>query len=64
MFLRQQYRAETVVLEFHEKVKVEAAVSEHYVEPTIAAIRTFQRKLGNPETGVLTQAELVHLLNH
>jgi nitrogen regulatory protein P-II 1 len=34
----QQYRAETVILEFHEKVKVEMAVSEHYVEPTIAAI--------------------------
>jgi nitrogen regulatory protein P-II 1 len=34
----QQYRAETVVLEFHEKVKVEMAVSEPYVEPTIAAI--------------------------
>lgn len=32
-------------------------------EPTVAAIRTFQRTLGNPETGVLTQAELVHLLN-
>ncbi len=39
----QQYRAETVVLEFHEKVKVEMAVSEHYVEPTIAAILSSAR---------------------
>jgi len=31
--------------------------------PTLAAIRAFQRSLGNPETGVLSQTELVHLLN-
>ncbi len=31
--------------------------------PTLAAIRAFQRSLGNPETGVLSQIELVHLLN-
>ncbi len=31
--------------------------------PTVAAIRTFQRSLGDPETGVLTQTELVYLLN-
>lgn len=34
----QQYRAETVVLEFHEKVKLEIAVSEPFVERTIEAI--------------------------
>jgi nitrogen regulatory protein P-II 1 len=34
----QQYRAETVVVEFHDKIKVEMAVSEPFVEPTIAAI--------------------------
>src|SRR5215217_6826889 len=34
----QRYRAETVVLEFHEKVKVEMACSEPFVEPTIRAI--------------------------
>jgi nitrogen regulatory protein P-II 1 len=34
----QQYRADTVVLEFHEKVRIEMAVSEPFVEPTIAAI--------------------------
>jgi nitrogen regulatory protein P-II 1 len=34
----QQYRADTVVLEFHEKVRIEIAVSEPFVEPTIQAI--------------------------
>ena len=34
----QQYRAETVVMEFHEKVQIEMAVSEPFVEPTIQAI--------------------------
>lgn len=34
----QRYRAETVVLEFHEKVKVEMACSEPFVEATIQAI--------------------------
>ena len=29
----------------------------------LVAIRVFQHSLGNPETGVLTQDELVHLLN-
>jgi nitrogen regulatory protein P-II 1 len=39
----ERYRAETVVLEFHEKVKVEAAVSEPFVEPTIEAILSSAR---------------------
>jgi len=34
----QRYRANTVVVEFHEKVKIEAAVSEPFVEPTIQAV--------------------------
>ena len=34
----QQYRANTVVLEFHEKVRIEMACSEPFVEPTIQAI--------------------------
>ncbi|MBC8086121.1 MAG: P-II family nitrogen regulator [Phycisphaerae bacterium] len=34
----QQYRADTVVLEFHEKVRIEMACSEPFVEATIAAI--------------------------
>jgi len=34
----QQYRGESVVLEFHEKVRIEMACSEPFVEPTIRAI--------------------------
>lgn len=34
----QQYRGESVVLEFHEKVRIEMACSEEYVERTIDAI--------------------------
>jgi nitrogen regulatory protein P-II 1 len=34
----QRYRSQTVVLDFHEKVKIEIAVSAPYVEPTIEAI--------------------------
>jgi len=33
-----QYRGATVVMEFHEKVKIEMAVSEPFVDATIAAI--------------------------
>lgn len=34
----QHYRAATVVLDFHEKVRLEMACSEPFVEPTIRAI--------------------------
>ncbi|GAC1515279.1 MAG: P-II family nitrogen regulator [Gemmatimonadaceae bacterium] len=34
----QHYRANTLVLEFHDKVKIEMACSESFVEPTIQAI--------------------------
>ena len=37
------YRGTTVVMEFHEKVKVEMACSEPFVEPTIQAILTAAR---------------------
>jgi nitrogen regulatory protein P-II 1 len=36
--LVELYRASSVVLEFREKVKIEMAVSEPFVEPTIKAI--------------------------
>ena len=39
----QRYRAETVLLEFHDKVKIEMACSEPFVEPTIQAILTAAR---------------------
>jgi nitrogen regulatory protein P-II 1 len=39
----QRYRADAVVLEFHEKVKIEMACSEAFVEPTIQAILSSAR---------------------
>jgi nitrogen regulatory protein P-II 1 len=39
----QRYRAESVVLEFHEKVRIEMACSEPFVEPTIQAILSAAR---------------------
>jgi nitrogen regulatory protein P-II 1 len=34
----QRYRGDTVVLEFHEKVRIEMAVSEPFVRPTVNAV--------------------------
>jgi nitrogen regulatory protein P-II 1 len=34
----EQYRGSAVLLEFHDKVRIEIAVSEPFVEPTIQAI--------------------------
>jgi nitrogen regulatory protein P-II 1 len=39
----EQYRGATVVMEFQEKVKIEMAVSEPFVEPTINAILSAAR---------------------
>lgn len=41
--LLEQYRGTTVVMEFREKVKIEMAVSDPFVEPTIAAILSSAR---------------------
>ena len=38
-----QYRGTTLVMEFHEKVKIEMACSEPFVEPTIQAILSAAR---------------------
>src|SRR2546427_10727466 len=38
-----QYRGTSVVMEFREKVKIEMAVSEPFVEPTIKAILSSAR---------------------
>src|SRR5919199_1956628 len=46
----QQYRANTVVLEFHEKVRIEMACSEPFVEPTVRAILSAART-GDVEDG-------------
>ena len=40
---QEQYRGSTVVLEFREKVRLEMAVSEPFVEPTINAILSAAR---------------------
>lgn len=39
----QHYRASTVVLDFHEKIRIEMACSEPFVEPTIQAILSAAR---------------------
>ena len=39
----EHYRASSIVLEFREKVKIEMAVSEPFVEPTIKAILSSAR---------------------
>ena len=39
----QRYRAETIVMEFHEKVRIEMACSEPFVEPCIQAILSAAR---------------------
>ena len=39
----QRYRGDTVVLEFHEKVRIEMACSEEFVERAIQAICTAAR---------------------
>ena len=39
----QRYRAESVVMEFHEKVRIEMVCSEPFVEPTIKAILSSAR---------------------
>src|SRR6058998_2816621 len=41
--LHEHYRGANVVLEFREKVRLEMAVSEPFVEPTIDAILTSAR---------------------
>jgi nitrogen regulatory protein P-II 1 len=41
--LVEHYRASSIVLEFREKVKIEMAVSEPFVEPTIQAILSSAR---------------------
>jgi nitrogen regulatory protein P-II 1 len=41
--LVEHYRASSIVLEFREKVRIEVAVSEPFVEPTINAILSAAR---------------------
>ena len=39
----EQYRGSSVLLEFHDKVRIEMAVSEPFVQPTIDAILSAAR---------------------
>src|SRR3989442_13876602 len=41
--LQEHYRGTNVVLEFREKVRIEMAVSEPFVEPTVKAILSSAR---------------------
>lgn len=48
----EHYRGSALVLEFRDKVKIEAAVSEPFVEPTIQAI------LGAARTGAVGDGKI------
>ncbi len=51
--LLEHYRGSTVVLEFREKVRLEMAVSEPFVEPTIKAI-IVRIRTGEVDTAAVT----------
>ena len=54
--MQEHYRGGTVVLEFHEKVRLEMAVSEPFVEPTIKAILSSARTGGVGDGKIFVQA--------
>jgi nitrogen regulatory protein P-II 1 len=51
----QHYRASTVVLDFHEKVRIEMACSEPFVEPCIQAIMNAARTGGVGDGKIFVQ---------
>lgn len=51
----QHYRASTVVLDFHEKVRIEMACSEPFVEPCIQAILSAARTGGVGDGKIFVQ---------
>jgi nitrogen regulatory protein P-II 1 len=51
----QSYRAERVLLEFHDKVRIEMACSEPFVEPTIEAILDAARTGGVGDGKIFVQ---------
>lgn len=51
----EQYRASSIVLEFREKVRIEMAVSEPFVEPTINAILSAARTGGVGDGKIFVQ---------
>ncbi len=52
----EQYRGTTVVMEFRDKVKIEMAVSEPFVQPTIDAILSSARTGGVGDGKIFVQA--------
>lgn len=52
----QSYRAERVLLEFHDKVRIEMACSEAFVEPTIQAILDAARTGGVGDGKIFVQS--------
>src|SRR5215831_13315335 len=59
----EHYRGSAVLLEFHEKVRVEIAVSEPFVEPTIQAIVDAARtgEVGDGKVFVLPLERVVRI---
>ena len=51
----QRYRAETVVLEFHDKVRLEMACSDPFVEPCVQAILSAARTGGVGDGKIFVQ---------
>jgi nitrogen regulatory protein P-II 1 len=59
----QQYRGESVVLEFHDKVRIEMACSEEFVDRTISAICDAARtgQVGDGKIFILPLEETVRI---
>jgi nitrogen regulatory protein P-II 1 len=59
----QRYRAESVVLEFHEKVRIEMVCSEPFVEPTVQAILSSARtgEVGDGKIFVLPIEQVIRI---
>jgi nitrogen regulatory protein P-II 1 len=58
-----QYRGTTVVMEFHEKVKIEMVCSEPFVEPCIQAILSSARtgEVGDGKIFLLPVADAIRI---
>ena len=62
----EHYRGSAVLLEFHEKVRIEIAVSEPFVEPTIEAIveAAHTGDVGDGKVFVLPLERVVRIRTH
>ena len=59
----EQYRGSAVLLEFHDKVRIEMAVSEPFVEPTMQAILSSARtgEIGDGKSFVQPLARVIRI---